>query len=144
MHRAHPDSGLIEWSNARPVLFLRKNRVFMLYRRNGRQVATNVLPAETLSYYLEHSPEFIGTKKSVRFKNIIDGRHETMTVIDSTTGAEKLQNTDTIDRAYCFDYNMLKEKYGLNLEVIATSGIEDIEEPKPSQPEPRQKELWED
>lgn len=138
------DSGLIEWSNARPVLFLRKNRVFMLYRRNGRQVATNVLPAETLSYYLEHSPEFIGTKKSVRFKNIIDGRHETMTVIDSTTGAEKLQNTDTIDRAYCFDYNMLKEKYGLNLEVIATSGIEDIEEPKPSPREPRQKELWED
>ncbi len=137
-------TGIIEWSQARPVLLLQKNRIFNLYKRNGRQVGDTVLPSETLAHYLEHSKEYIGLKKSVRFKNIIDGRHETMTVIDEH-GNEKLKNTDHIDRAYCFDYNMLKENYGINLDVIATAvDDDDLEEPKPKGPEPKQKPLWED
>ena len=137
-------SSLMEWSAPRPVLLLRKNRIFMLYRKNGRQIGETVLPPETLAHYLEHSKEYIGIKKSVRFKNIIDGHHETMTVIDKF-GQEKIQNTDQIDRAYCFDYNMLKENYGLNLEVIATAvENDDLEESIHKKQEPKQKELWED
>ena len=70
-------SHLMEWSTPKPVLMLRKNRIFMLYKKNGKAVGDNTLPDETLAYYLENSKEFIGLKKSVRFKNIVDGKHET-------------------------------------------------------------------
>lgn len=122
---------IIEWSRPRPILILRKNRIFMLYKRNGKQVGDTTLPAETLAYYLENSKEYIGLKKSVRFHNIIDGRRDTMRTTDRD-GNERLVSTDTIDRAYCFDYEMLCENYGINLEVEAANNTEDeFEEPRP-------------
>lgn len=127
-------TNVIEWSRARPVLLLRKNRLFMLYKRNGKQVGDTTLPAETLAYYLENSKEYIGLKRSVRFKNIIDGRHET-TVEKDEWGNDKLKTTDSVDRAYCFDYEMVRDNYGINLEVVASGVEDDLEEPRP---EPKQ------
>lgn len=124
------NTDVIEWSRAKPVLLLRKSRIFMLYRRNGKQVDEKVLPTETLAYYLEKSKAFIGIKRSVRFKNIVDGRQET-TIEKDEFGNEKVRATDSVDRAYCFDYEMVRDNYGINLEVV-TSGVEDeLEEPRP-------------
>lgn len=127
-------TNVIEWSRARPVLLLRKNRLFMLYKRNGKQVGDTTLPAKTLAYYLENSKEYIGLKRSVRFKNIIDGRHET-TVEKDEWGNDKLKTTDSVDRAYCFDYEMVRDNYGINLEVVVSGVEDDLEEPRP---EPKQ------
>ena len=143
LKRFSTDKGVIEWQTAHPVLLIRKNRIFMLYRKNGKQIGSSTLPPETLTYYLENAKEFIGTKRSVRFKNMIDGRHETMTVIDEL-GHEKLKNTDSVERAYLFDYDMLKSNYGLSLDVIASTVEQDLEEPTPKAPEPKQRDLWED
>jgi DNA primase catalytic core len=118
------DTNVIEWGRARPVLLLRKNRLFMLYKRNGKQVGSSTLPAETLSYYLENSKEYIGVKRSVRFKNIIDGRRET-TVVKDEHGEEKLKPVDSVDRAMCFDYELVREHFGINLEVVASDGGDD-------------------
>ena len=125
-------TNVIEWSRARPVLLLRKNRIFMLYKRNGKQVGDTTLPAETLAYYLENSKEYIGLKRSVRFKNIIDG-HQEVTVEKDEWGHEKVKNTDSVDRAYCFDYEMVRDNYGINLEVVTSDVEEDLEEPRPEQ-----------
>ena len=120
-------SHLMEWSTPKPVIMLRKNRIFMLYKKNGKAVGDNTLPDETLAYYLENSKEFIGLKKSVRFKNIVDGKHETYMVKDSF-GQERVRAADSIDRAYCFDYEMIKRNYNINLEVVMDNSDEDYEE----------------
>lgn len=111
---------LMEWLQPKPVIMLRKSRVFMLYKKNGRLVGDKVLPDETLAYYLENSKEYLGLKKSVRFRNIVDGKHETVSYTDSF-GQERVRGADSIDRAYCFDYEMLKQHYNINLEVVMDS-----------------------
>lgn len=111
---------LMEWLQPKPVIMLRKSRVFMLYKKNGKMVGDKVLPDETLAYYLENSKEYLGLKKSVRFRNIVDGKHETVSYTDSF-GQERVRGADSIDRAYCFDYEMLKQHYNINLEVVMDS-----------------------
>lgn len=113
-------SHLMEWLEPKPVIMLRKSRVFMLYKKNGKMVGDKVLPDETLAYYLENSKEYLGLKKSVRFRNIVDGKHETVSYTDSF-GQERIRGADSIDRAYCFDYEMLKQHYNINLEVVMDS-----------------------
>lgn len=131
-------TNVIEWTLPKPVLLLRKSRIFMLYKRNGKLVGDNTLPAETLAYYLEKSKAYIGLKRSVRFKNIIDGRQET-TIEKDEFGNDKVKATDSVDRAYCFDYAMLRDTYGINLEVVTGGVEEDYEEPRP---EPTQGDLF--
>ena len=125
-------TNVIEWT------LPRKSRIFMLYKRNGKLVGDNTLPAETLAYYLEKSKAYIGLKRSVRFKNIIDGRQET-TIEKDEFGNDKVKATDSVDRAYCFDYAMLRDTYGINLEVVTGGVEEDYEEPRP---EPTQGDLF--
>lgn len=117
-------SHLMEWYEPKPVIMLRKNRIFMLYKKNGKMVGDTTLPDETLAYYLEHSKEYIGLKKSVRFRNIVDGKHETVSYTDSF-GQERVRGADSIDRAYCFDYDLVKKQYGINLEVVMDSDAAD-------------------
>lgn len=59
----------IEFSSSTPVLFLNHSRIFQLYRKHGLQSKENVLPINTLKYYLENSKPYIGVKPSVAFKN---------------------------------------------------------------------------
>ena len=78
----------------------------------------------------QKSKAYIGLKRSVRFKNIIDGRQET-TIEKDEFGNDKVKATDSVDRAYCFDYAMLRDTYGINLEVVTGGVEEDYEEPRP-------------
>jgi len=105
----------IEYSSPKTVLLLRKNRVIMLYKRVGKQVGDSVLPEGSLRYYLENSPEYLGVKHSVRFKVMRNGIEET---------EQKIRNNKTIlvkkqviDNPMVFDYDMLKQRYGINIEI---------------------------
>ena len=121
---------VIEWSRPRPVLLLCKGRVFNLYQRNGRLTGAKTIPDDTLDHYLKNTKEFIGIKKSVRFHSIIDGRRETVQVEDEF-GNQTVKYKDRTDRAYCFDYEMLSESYGITLEEIVNDAEEDLEESRP-------------
>lgn len=99
----------------KPILLIRKNRIFMLYKKFGRQVGDTILPEGSLNYYLENSHEYIGRKNSVRFKNIQKGFEQTE--IDRTGGNATVVNATTVDTAMCFDYEKLMEKFQVNLEV---------------------------
>lgn len=99
----------------KPILMIRKNRIFMLYKKFGRQVGDTILPEGSLNYYLENSHEYLGRKQSVRFKNIQKGFEKTE--IDRTNGRDTLVNATTVDTAMCFDYEKLVEKFNVNLEV---------------------------
>lgn len=90
----------IEYGSATPVLMMRKSRIYMLYKMNSKQVGDTSLPEASLEYYLSISKEYLGVKKSVRFRNTVNG-----------------VNLSQLDQAMCFDYHALNEQYGINLEI---------------------------
>lgn len=106
----------IIFQRTKPVLYIRKTRIMMLYKKNGKLVGDTTLPTESLKYYLENSKEYLGIKQSMRFKNIINGVHQAESV-EIGQGIKQLTTTDTIDQAMCFDYEMLCDSFGINLEV---------------------------
>lgn len=123
----------------RPILKMRKNRIFMLYKKFAKQVGDAALPPESLKYYLENSKEYLGVKNSVRFKNIQKGV-EVRTAIDTGDGRTEYRKTSSTEQAMCFDYEMIMENYNINLEIdtgvdVADRSDDDTQEPS----EPKQK-----
>lgn len=119
----------IEFQVPRPILCMRKNRIFMLYKKFARQVGDNALPTESLKFYLENSQEYLGVRKSVRFKNIQKGV-EVSVEVKGTGVAGNFEKTSMVDQAMCFDYQKLQESYNINLEVDTQSSVLRQEENK--------------
>lgn len=93
------------------VLQLKFNSVSAAYKKQARIIGENVLPQDTLRYYLENRPEFLGIAKSVKFK---------LSTKDPGTGEAQLKKQVTT--AYCFDYR----KLGINLHRdLDTKGDDD-------------------
>lgn len=122
----------IIFPRTKPVLYIRKTRIMMLYKKNGKLVGDTTLPTESLKYYLENSKEYLGIKQSMRFKNIINGLHQVETV-ETDSGFKHVTTTDTIDQAMCFDYEMLCDSFGINLEVQKSAPDEPEEIPNTQQ-----------
>lgn len=105
-----------QYQEPKAVLLMRRNRIFMLYKKFGKQVGDSVLPEGSLNYYLENSKEYMGKKNSVRFKNIQNGV-EVQKAEQTGTGGIAYRKTSTPDIALCFDYKMIRDTYNINLEV---------------------------
>ena len=117
-----------QYQDPKPILMMRKNRIFMLYKKFGKQVGDSILPEGSLIYYLENSKEYMGKKNSVRFKNIQRGV-EVQKVETTPTGGISYKKTSTPDVALCFDYRMIRETYNINLEVeVEGQELEDTDE----------------
>lgn len=120
----------MEFVRPRPILMMRKNRIFMLYKKFAKQVGDSALPPESLKYYLENSKEYLGNKNSVRFKNIQRGIEVTARV-EGAEGRDEFKKTTLVEQAMCFDYEMIMNSYNINLEIDtdadeATTGDEEI------------------
>lgn len=102
-----------EWRENRTVLYIQKSRIFMLYKMRERSAGDNIIPEESLKYYLEQSRAYLG-EKSTRFYVTVKGQKvvEPNSVPDSQ-GRYRYQQS--VQRCYCFDYDMLKRIYGLHL-----------------------------
>lgn len=107
-----------EYRQPRPVLMMRKNRIFMLYKKFSKQVGDAALPPESLKFYLENSKEYLGVKNSVRFKNIQKGVEVTKQV-KLADGKTEYRKTSSTEQAMCFDYEALRKAYHINLEIDA-------------------------
>ena len=105
-----------QFQEPKAVLMMRRSRIFMLYKKFGKQVGDSVLPEGSLNYYLENSKEYLGKKQSVRFKNIQNGV-EVQKAEQTPTGGITYRKTSTPDIALCFDYKMIRDTYNINLEV---------------------------
>lgn len=100
----------------KPVLYLLVKRIFPLYKKNGKSMGDATLPTESLRFYLENSKEYLGYKQAVKFKNIsnvVDGNMQSR----DGTGQVQVLKTSHTDWALCFDYEMIAENYGINLEL---------------------------
>ena len=120
------DEGAVpqEYANPKNILYLKYKRIFELYQLHGKKVGEPLLPKTSIAYYLENSTAYLGKKRSVRFKNIIRGVQQTMTV--QLKSGLSIADESTVDQAYCFDYDLLKEQFGINLEVSTASIYTDI------------------
>lgn len=103
------NQGEMEVQPGHPVLLLNKTRVFMQYRKTARQVGDTCLPESSLLYYLQNSPEFLGAGVVVRFANIVNGVEQSTKKEDGTFAKNGL-----VQRALAFDYNAIRDKYGVN------------------------------
>jgi DNA primase len=82
------------------VLQFKFNTVSAAYKKQAKSIGENFLPVDTLRYYLENRPEFLGVAASAKFK---------LNTKDPATG-EPLRKKQ-VTTAYTFDYKML----GINL-----------------------------
>jgi DNA primase catalytic core len=89
-----------KFGEPKEVLQMKFNSVSAAYKKQAKQIGENVLPQDTLRYYLENRPEFLGVAKCVKF---------TLSTRDPGTGEPLRKSQPTT--AYSFDYKML----GVNL-----------------------------
>lgn len=122
------------------VILLNRARILMLYKRACLQMGDSALPEDSLLVYLSNSDYYMGSVKSVRFKRILkNGQKEV------TTGADgKLKEVESVTSALAFDYEIICERYGINLdnyeEMIKPSAISE-NDIIPDKDETRQLEL---
>ena len=108
----------IEIPAAKKILYLRHTRIFQLYKMHGRYVNEALLPPASLQHYLENSDAYIGRKQSIRFKNIVNGVQTRIEVIEK--GQVTTRPVTAVDQALVFDYDLLVNQFGLNLEEFAS------------------------
>lgn len=137
LRRLKTDTVNANWSETKPVLYIQKSRIFMLYKKHGKAVGDTLLPEGSLKYYLEHSREYLGEKPGIRYKVFRKG----LPVYDDKEKDAKggLKEKSTVQRSYCFDYNMLCQSYSINLECAKesdgdTAHQEDFDAEHPKQP----------
>ena len=109
-------SSEIRFKTPRPILRMRTDRIFPLYKKYSKQVGDAALPTESLNFYLENSHEYLGVQNSVRFKVIQKGIEVTKEV-DLGGGQKRFYKQSATKQALCFDYNALMEAYNINLNI---------------------------
>ena len=134
LHRLKTNSTDQTWKEEKPILYIQKTRLFMLYKKHGKAVGDTLLPEASLKYYLEHSREYYGEKNGIRYTVYHHG------VIQLQKGGTPGAEASVVQRSYCFDYNVLVEKYNINLErapedVEDTARKEDYDAAHPKQQE---------
>ncbi len=107
------------WAMPKSILMIRKDITMAVYRKLGRQMDENLLPKESLLHYLQIGADFYGsTKNPERFiKFTPSGLPETVEKTDANgtiTGRQKLYYKD---RPLCFDYTMVSNRYGIDLDT---------------------------
>lgn len=103
------DGGVVELHPEKKYLFISFNRIAGEYARKMRSSGGKFIPKESLKYYLEHTPEYMGTEKSEKFK-LIDNQ-QGYTPSDAAT--TKTRTTT----AMVFDYEQIRTTYNIDLEV---------------------------
>ena len=97
------------------VLFMNPNRIFSQYAQIKKNNNEKKLPKDTLQYYLQNSDEYLGLHQ-VRFKKSIKN-------LQDKTSATQIPGDGSIafeyerPNAWCFDYDKLVERMGLNLDT---------------------------
>ena len=124
-------SSEIRFKSPRPILRMRTDRIFPLYKKYSKQVGDAALPTGSLSFYLENSHEYLGVQNSVRFKVIQNGI-EVVKEVDFGNGQKRFYKQSTTKQALCFDYNALMEAYNINLNMEISEKNEENTEDDPS------------
>lgn len=105
-----------EFTSPHPILMLNVSRVFMLYKEAARRSGDKIIPDDALREYLKHMEYFYGYMNSVRFTSFNNGYP---VMQPDSSGTPK--PVKRVLRAMTFDYEMLKQIYGISLESSTSS-----------------------
>ena len=114
-----------EFGEPRQILMLRKNTAFNVYQKIGREMNISTLSNESIEYYLQISPEYLGVATSAeRFKRInSNGQPVQNYVLEG--GKPKCKIITEQDRPLCFCYTDVCEHYGINLSTFLSDSLDD-------------------
>ena len=90
------------------------SRMFALYALHLQKTREKVIPENTLKYYLENSPEYIGKMNSVRFASVENVRDWPR---QFTAGCMVCQPhlSEKPVQAFCLDFAAVETAYGVSL-----------------------------
>lgn len=112
-----------EFAAPRDVLLLNTSRVFMLYKEAARRSGDKIIPDDALREYIKNTDYYLGQLKSVRFVSMANGYEQKEQDAGGT-----LRTITRITRAMAFDYALLKERYGISLDVTTSTFAATAEE----------------
>lgn len=101
------------------------NRIAQLYLIDGKSTGDKRIPKDSLKYYLEHSPEFKGTMKAVRFRSIETPTGLLVQNQDPVTG--RVESNTVVTTAMVFDYEAIQENYDIDINIQSASMDDDSE-----------------
>lgn len=105
-----------------PILMIRPKKIILQYKKASKQLDSKVMTERSIRFYLMTSPGYMGKKKgSERFKEIIDGQVQRKQKIPGDNNS--WIDLEKFDNPFCFDYNVLKSKFDLNLETTLTDEL---------------------
>lgn len=127
-HIRMPNRKTIQFPEARRVLFLRFNRVQMLFARESKGEGKVI--GISLKHYLENSPVYLG--KCYKKMDVI-GPHGPVTEYKKEVGeAAQISKTVSTETCHCFDYDKIREMYDISLSTskmnVYGSDDEDIDD----------------
>lgn len=104
-----------EYGSARKILMIPTNsRMFALYALHLQKTRGKVIPENTLKYYLENSPEYIGKVNSARFasvENVRDWPRE----FEAKCFQCQPRLSEKPVQAFCLDFETVEAAYGISL-----------------------------
>lgn len=101
---------------------IRPKKIILQYKKASKQLDSKVMTERSIRFYLMTSPGYMGKKKgSERFKEIIDGQVQRKQKIPGDNNS--WIDLEKFDNPFCFDYNVLKSKFDLNLETTLTDEL---------------------
>lgn len=104
-----------DFGASKKILMIPTNsRLFAMYALHLQRKREKVIPENTLKYYIENSPEYIGKMNSVRFasvENVKDWPRQYELKIPNC----QPRLSEKPVQAYCLDFNAVESAYGTNL-----------------------------
>lgn len=150
LQRLKTDKGQREFKEKHPVLMLRLANFVSQYKQLARREGEKkiIMDRDSIRYYLTTGSAYLGVKPSERYVSMKDGVPETVIEPEKDThGIAKLDSqrrpiihSVTIykfDRFLCFDYELLKSRYGLRLERFSQLEADRIEQEEEEASRPR-------
>ena len=104
-----------DFGSSKKILMIPTNsRLFALYTLHLQKTHEKVIPENTLKYYIENSPEYIGKMNSVRFasvENVKDWPRQYELKIPNC----QPRLSEKPVQAFCLDFDAVESAYGTNL-----------------------------
>lgn len=113
----------IEFKEARPILYLNTAAVAELFRGRSGNPTSNRSNWSTIMSYLKSHESFLGTKQD-RFV-ILNQNGVPETVYEDVDGQQVRKTKYNRPKALCFDYQILKDEMGLDLETEIMTADDD-------------------
>lgn len=104
-----------DFGNSKKILMIPTNsRLFALYTLHLQRTHEKVIPENTLKYYIENSPEYIGKMNSVRFASVENVKEWPRQYELKIPNCQPRLSEKPV-QAFCLDFYAVETAYGTNL-----------------------------